>query len=71
MERWVRIPSAAVDEGGIGVIVIMKRRVRIPSGRSGLRQRAVYGKLWAPRKSIYKFNGNIGKRIHELNGKIR
>ncbi|WP_308772174.1 hypothetical protein [uncultured Bilophila sp.] len=35
MEHWVRIPSAAVNEGGIGVIVIMERRVRIPSGRQG------------------------------------
>lgn len=35
MERWVRIPSAVASEGGIGVIVIMERRVRIPSGRQG------------------------------------
>lgn len=35
MECWVGIPSAAANEGGIGVIVIMERRVRIPSGRQG------------------------------------
>ena len=35
MECWVGIPSASANEGGIGVIVIMERRVRIPSGRQG------------------------------------
>ena len=30
-----RLASAVANEGGIGVIVIMKRRVRIPSGRQG------------------------------------
>ena len=35
MECWVGIPFAAANEGGIGVIGVMERRVRIPSGRQG------------------------------------
>ena len=57
--------------GTPGTHPLRQTREAAQPGQSGLRQRAAYGKLWAPRKSIYKFNGNIGKRIHELNGKIR